>query len=276
LIVIDKEINSMTSFTQIIGRGTRLKPDKDKWHFEILDFRNATVLFKDPEFDGDPEPPESTEPPENHGDGAGGSGGGGGENPPTPPEPGHKKYVINGDDIQIAEESVSYLGKDGKLVRESLISFTRKNIRGKYATLDDFIKNWSEADKKKAIVDELKECDVLIDAVRAQNPALADADIFDIICHVAFDKKPMTRRERADNVKKRDYLSKYEGIARKVLDALLDKYADNGILELETPSILMLSPFTNIGSPSKIMKIFGGKENFNKTIKELEQQLYVA
>lgn len=270
LIVIDKEIGSMTEFKQIIGRGTRLRPDKDKWHFEILDFRNATKLFKDPEFDGEPEPPV-------------GGGNKGGNKKPTqkppiivdPPfEP--KKYYVAGKNIKIETEIVSYLGADGKLCTESLISFTRKNIRGKYATLDDFIKNWSEVDKKKIIVDELKEYDVLIDAIRANNPELAQADIFDIICHVAFDQKPLTRRERANNVKKRNYLAKYEGDARKVLETLLDKYADNGILELEQNEILKLNPLDKIGTPVKIMRLFGGRNGYEKAIKELEQQLYAA
>jgi len=273
LIVIDKEIGSMTEFKQIIGRGTRLRPDKDKWHFEILDFRNATKLFKDPEFDGEPEPPTG---------GGKGTGNGGTTTPPTIPpiivdppfEP--KKYYVAGKDIKIETEIVSYLGADGELCTESLTSFTRKNIRGRYATLDDFIKKWSEVERKKTIVNELKEYDVLIDAIRASNPKLAQADIFDIICHVAFDQKPLTRQERANNVKKRNYLAKYQGDARKVLETLLDKYADNGILELEQNEILKLNPLDKIGTPVKIMKLFGGRDGYEKAIKELEQQLYAA
>ena len=271
LIVIDKEIGSMTEFKQIIGRGTRLKTDKGKWHFEILDFRNATQLFKDPDFDGDPEPAAPSKVVD-------------GYHPKSKPagelhEPGapygHTKYHVNGKDIQIDTEKVSYLGADGHtLVTESLTAFTRKNIRGKYATLNDFINKWSATERKKAIVDELQEYDVLIDAIRESNPELANADIFDIICHVAFDKKPLTRRERANNVKKSDYLSKYEGLARQVLENLLDKYADNGILELERPTILLLQPFTSIGTPVKIMKLFGGKTGYESAIRGLETQLY--
>ena len=274
LIVIDKEIGSMTEFKQIVGRGTRLRTDKGKWHFEILDFRNATQLFKDPEFDGDPEPPQGG------GEGPGGTPGGGGGG--TPPgggggEPRPPKYIVGGHDIQITHEKVSYLGADGHtLVTESLKDFTRKNIRGKYASLDDFIQNWSASERKQAIVDELKEYNVLIDAVREQNPSLAEADIFDIICHVAFDKKPLTRRERANNVKKRNYLAKYEGEARRILEVLLDKYADNGILELENENILELPPFDKIGKPSKICKFFGGPAGFFKALEELENELYKA
>ena len=272
LIVIDKEIGSMTEFKQIVGRGTRLRTDKGKWHFEILDFRNVTQLFKDPEFDGDPElegggskayPPYRPRRTVSH------------DQPPR--EYGRKKYYINGKDIQINTEIVSYLGTDGHtLVTESLTDFTRKNIRGKYATLDEFIKNWTAADKKKVIVDELKEYNVLFDAVREKRPDLLNADIFDIICHVAFDKQPLTRKERANNVKKRDYLSRYEGVAKQVLEALLDKYADKGILEFENEDILDTPPFNTIGKPQKIVKLFGGWEKFEKALKDLENELYVA
>lgn len=272
LIVIDKEIGSMTEFKQIVGRGTRLRTDKGKWHFEILDFRNVTQLFKDPEFDGDPElegggskayPPYRPRRTVSH------------DQPPR--EYGRKKYYINGKDIQINTEIVSYLGADGHtLVTESLTDFTRKNIRGKYATLDEFIKNWTAADKKKVIVDELKEYNVLLDAVREKRPDLLNADIFDIICHVAFDKQPLTRKERANNVKKRDYLSRYEGVAKQVLEALLDKYANKGILEFENEDILDTPPFNTIGKPQKIVKLFGGWEKFEKALKDLENELYVA
>lgn len=272
LIVIDKEIGSMTEFKQIVGRGTRLRTDKGKWHFEILDFRNVTQLFKDPEFDGDPElegggskayPPYRPRRTVSH------------DQPPR--EYGRKKYYINGKDIQINTEIVSYLGTDGHtLVTESLTDFTRKNIRGKYATLDEFIKNWTAADKKKVIVDELKEYNVLFDAVREKRPDLLNADIFDIICHVAFDKQPLTRKERANNVKKRDYLSRYEGVAKQVLEALLDKYANKGILEFENEDILDTPPFNTIGKPQKIVKLFGGWEKFEKALKDLENELYVA
>ena len=268
LIVIDKEIGSMTEFKQIVGRGTRLKTDKGKWHFEILDFRNATKLFKDPEFDGEPELPE--EPPKPRGP----------HEPPSPPynpSVGPKKYYINHVEVKIDAETVSYLGADGKTqVIESFTDFTRKNIRGKYATLDDFIKRWTAEERKAAIVDELKEYDVLIDAIREANPDLAKVDVFDIICHVAFDQKPLTRSERANNVKKRNYLAKYEGKAREVLEALLVKYADDGILQMEQNEVLKLDPFSHIGTVPKIMKLFGGREGYEAAVIDLKKQLYLT
>lgn len=273
LIVIDKEIGSMTEFKQIVGRGTRLRIDKGKWHFEILDFRNATQLFKDPEFDGDPDPKDDEGGKKGGNGGSGGRKGGDGGDGKS--GEGHHKYIVDGHDIRITHEKVSYLGTDGHtLVTESLTDFTRKSIRGKYATLDDFINNWNEVDRKKVIVDELKEYNVLIDAVREANPQLAEADIFDIICHVAFDRKPMTRRERANNVKKRDYLSKYQGMARQVLETLLDKYADNGIIELENENVLELPPFNQIGTPVKIIKFFGGIKGYMNALTELKTELY--
>ena len=265
LIVIDKEIGSMTEFKQIIGRGTRLRTDKGKWHLEILDFRNATAKFKDPKFDGDPEPPQGKS----------------GKPYTMPEEPSsvvsepHVKYLVEGEKIAITTEIVSILGEDGKTMRtESITDFTRKQIRKRYATLNDFVKNWTAAERKKAIVDELKDYSVLVDAVREKNPALANADIFDVICHVAFDQPPVSRRERANNVKKRNYFAKYEGKAREVLEALLDKYADYGILNLEDSDILDTAPFNKIGKPQKIVKLFGGLDKFEQALKELENEIY--
>lgn len=271
LIVIDKEIGSMTEFKQIVGRGTRLRTDKGKWHFEILDFRDATKLFKDPEFDGEPEMPEEPENPSSICDISP-------KNPYDPnPKKGPKKYYVGGVEVKIDVETVSYLGADGKTqVVESFTDFTRKNIRGKFATLNDFLKRWGEAERKAAIVDELKEYDVLIDAIREANPALAKADVFDIICHVAFDQKPLTRSERAKNVQKRNYLAKYEGQAREVLDALLQKYADDGILQMESNDVLKLDPFNHIGTVPKIMKLFGGKQGYEAAILDLKKQLYLT
>lgn len=265
LIVIDKEIGSMTEFKQIIGRGTRLRTDKGKWHLEILDFRNATAKFKDPKFDGDPEPPQGKS----------------GKPYTMPEEPSsvvsepHVKYLVEGEKIAITTEIVSILGEDGKTMRtESITDFTRKQIRKRYATLNDFVKYWTEAERKKAIVDELKDYSVLVDAVREKNPALANADVFDVICHVAFDQPPVSRRERANNVKKRNYFAKYEGKAREVLEALLDKYADYGILNLEDSDILDTAPFNKIGKPQKIVKLFGGLDKFEQALKELENEIY--
>ena len=271
LIVIDKEIGSMTEFKQIIGRGTRLRKDKDKWHLEILDFRNATAKFKDPAFDGDPEPPRKPagktpmkyEIPDDDGSGIVG------EKDP------HEKYIINGQNIHIAHEIVSILGEDGKTMKtESVQTFARNQIRSRFESLDKFVQTWSEAERKQAILDELKEYAILIDAVREKNEALKDADIFDIICHVAFDQPPLTRKERANNVKKRNYFGKYEGKAREVLEALLDKYAENGILDFERANILEIPPFNQIGKPTKIIKLFGGPAGFEQAIKELEEQIY--
>ena len=268
LIVIDKEIGSMTEFKQIIGRGTRLRKDKGKWHLEILDFRNATAKFKDPDFDGDPVPPKGHSgkkyklPEDKQQDKTG-------ERDP------HEKYTIEGTDIRIAHEIVSVLGEDGKTMKtESVQTFARTQIRRHFESLDKFIQTWTEAEHKQAIMDELKEYYILIDAVREANPALEKADIFDIICHVAFDQPPLTRKERANNVKKRNYFGKYKGKAREVLEALLDKYAENGILDFEKANILEIAPFNKIGKPSKIIKLFGGPAGFEMAIKELEEQIY--
>ena len=266
LIVIDKEIGSMTEFKQIIGRGTRLRTDKGKWHLEILDFRNATKKFKDPDFDGEPLPPVKPKkeyPKVDNGDGG-----------DTVHEP-HVKYIVDGKPVSITTEIVSVLGEDGKTMRtESVTSFTKKQILNHYASLDNFINQWTSAEKKAAIVEELKELNVLVDAVRQKNPALAEADIFDIICHVAFDQPALTRRERANNVKKRNYFAKYEGKAREVLEALLEKYAEHGILNFESADILDHAPFNKIGKPQKIIRLFGGYEKFNEAIIELEKQIY--
>lgn len=265
LIVIDKEIGSMTEFKQIIGRGTRLRPDKGKWHLEILDFRNATVKFKDPDFDGLPEPPKPS------------PGGGGGGTGPGPQPPKGPKYIVDGQNVEIQTELVSVLGEDGKTMRtESLTTFTKNQICKHYATLGDFVKKWTETERKKAIVDELKEYSVLIDAVRDQNPSLANADIFDIICHVAYDQPALTRKERAENVRKRNYFAKYEGKAREVLETLLDKYAEHGILNFEDVNILDSAPFDSIGTPPRIIRLFGGPDQFEQAFRELETEIYKA
>lgn len=282
LIVIDKEIESMTNFKQIIGRGTRLFPAKGKFMFDILDFRQATDLFHDPEFDGD-----TLEDPVDGGDDNGDGGNGGNGFPGgiiVDPPPGtgkgkkgpkQKKAVFKGHNIAIVRETVSVIGADGRtLETTNLIDFTRKNIRQQYASLEDFLKRWNKESRKQIIIDELKEYDVLIDAVKEANPTLNDSDVFDIICHVAYGQKPLTRKERAENVKKRNYFAKYEGKAREVLEALLEKYADQGILNMENLDTLKLNPFTQIGSPVKIVKLFGGKEQYFAAISELEKQLY--
>lgn len=269
LIVIDKEIGSMTEFKQIIGRGTRLRTDKGKFHLEILDFRNATAKFKDPAFDGDPEPPVKREKKYKQTDS---------ELSvvhDSPLDYKHKKYLVDGKEINISTEIVSFLGEDGKTMRtESITNFTKKQIRKRYATLQDFTRNWFEAERKKSVVDELQDSHVLVNAVKKQNPALANADIFDIICHVAYDQPPLTRKERANNVKKRNYFAKYEDKARQILEALLEKYTENGILDIEDKDILENAPFNKIGTPSKITKLFGGPACFEKALKDLESAIY--
>lgn len=273
LIVIDKEIGSMTEFKQIVGRGTRLLKDHGKWHFEILDFRNATDLFRDPAFDGDPLPSSSED-----------SQGNSPQKPKVPddvilvdedPKPKKKKLVVNGQEIRIQTEIVSVLGVDGRTLETTNITdFTRRTIRNRYATLDIFLHHWTEIERKQAILDELADENVLIEAVKQANPTLEESDVFDVICYVAYGQKPLTRKERANNVRKRNIFAKYSAECQKVLEALLDKYADQGILNMEAFSTLSLAPFTQIGTPVKIMKLFGGKDKFYNAIRDLENELY--
>ena len=273
LIVIDKEIGSMTEFKQIVGRGTRLLKDHGKWHFEILDFRNATDLFRDPAFDGDPLPSSGDDPYRDPK-----------RKPEVPddvviidddPKPKKKKLVVNGQEIRIQTEIVSVLGADGRTLETTNITdFTRRSIRNRYATLDGFLHRWTETERKQAILDELADENVLIDAVRQANPTLEESDIFDVICHVAYGQKPLTRRERVNNVRKRNIFAKYGPECRAVLEALLDKYADQGILNMENPATLQLAPFSQIGTPVKIAKLFGGKAQFLQAVRELELELY--
>lgn len=265
LIVIDKEIGSMTEFKQIIGRGTRLKEDYGKFHFEILDFRNATTKFLDPEFDGDEIPHEDKRAYKKPSH----SGGGDGVHE-------HETYTIEGKDIRVVNEMVSYTGADGRPVKENYIDYTKRSIRGKYATLNDFIERWSEADRKEAIVNELKDYNFLIDHVRETHPELAKADIFDIVCYLAYDCKPKMRSERARKVIDSGYLSQFSNVAREVLEKLLQKYADDGILELEDKRVLMTPPFQKIGMPPKIIRAFGGKEKYEEALRGLEEELYKA
>lgn len=278
LIVIDKEIESMTNFKQIIGRGTRLYPPKGKFMFDILDFRQVTDLFHDPEFDGETLVSDDeviAVPPTDGTNGGGGDTTSGGEKKPKNPK--QKKAVFKGHNISITHETVSVIGADGKTIETTnLIDFTRKNIRQQFASLEDFLRRWNKEQRKQIIIDELKEYDVLIEAVREANPALNDSDVFDIICHVAYGQKPLTRKERAEKVKKRNYFAKYGDQARQVLEALLEKYSEQGVLNMENLDILKNDPFKGIGTPVKIVnKIFGGKEKYLEAIAELEKQLYL-
>lgn len=284
LVVLDRSIKSMTEFKQIIGRGTRIDEEYDKLWFTILDFKKATELFADPAFDGDPvvvfepEPDEPVLPPEEEGDlsgdpagGADGEAGGivGG---PDEPGTGRTKYVIDGVPVSVVNERVQYLGPDGKLITESLRDFTRIQIGKRFVSLDAFLQAWNDADKKHAIVAELEEQGVLFDELAKE--AGKDLDPFDLVCHIAFGQKPLTRRERAENVRKRDYFAKYGGTARHVLQALLEKYADEGIENIERPEVLRLAPLDQLGSPVELVQAFGGRSQYQAAIRELERSLY--
>lgn len=279
LIVLDNNINSMTEFKQIIGRGTRLKPDYGKEYFTIMDFRNACRLFADPEFDGDPivviddggDNPEAPNdnPPVTDDSPYGGNGGG-----DEPSEP-HHKFRVRGVEVTILNERVQYYDKDGKLITESVTDYSKKNILGEYATLDSFLRAWNSEEKKQAIIDELQERGVLLEALREAS-GNKDIDDFDLICHIAYDKAPLTKAERANNVRKRGYLYKYSGLAQEVLSALLDKYMNEGIQDIENIEILSNDPFRQFGTPMKIAKLFGGKAGYKKAVKELQDEIYVA
>nr|WP_233189452.1 DEAD/DEAH box helicase family protein [Geothermobacter hydrogeniphilus] len=282
LIVLDQTINSMTTFKQVIGRGTRINEDYDKYYFTIIDFKKATELFADPDFDGDPvmiyepgpedsplppdapetlddEPPEQTElplPP-------------GGEDDPEP----RVKYVVDDVPFFVVAERVQYYGPDGKLITESLKDYTKKTVRKEFANLNDFLRRWTAADKKQAVIDELADQGVLWEAL--SDDVGKDFGPFDLICHVAFDQPPLTRRERAENVRKRNYFTKYGEQARAVLEALLDKYADEGVQSVEDLKVLRINPFDQIGTPTEIVNtFFGGKQNYERALRELEELLY--
>lgn len=272
LIVLDEMISSMTEFKQIIGRGTRLREKEGKNHFVVMDFRNVTRLFSDPEWDGpieivdgyDPQHKPAAMPPKQ----------GNGDN--TDPPPTVDKYVVdqNGCDVHIIGKRVEVYDTDGKLLRqESIVDYTKSNILGKYASLDNFIHQWTVQEKKHAIRELLEQQGIDLEQMKVEQN-MTDVDDFDFICHVAFDQKPLTRRERAHNVKKRDFLSKYSGVAREVLEALLDKYMNSGVYEIEKTEILQLDPFKKYGKPSKIATYFGGKTGYLNAVKELEEELY--
>jgi type I restriction enzyme, R subunit len=286
LIVLDRGVGSMTEFKQIIGRGTRIYEDKKKYYFTIMDFRGATNLFAEPEFDGDPvqvyEPDEDdpiTPPdkPDESGD-------------DLPPEPGadetviddgiddpgdhgpQKKVYVDGVHARIIAERVEFLDADGKLVTESLKDFTKKALRKRFASLDEFLQKWNHAERKQAVIDELEEEGLPLESLAEE--VGKELDAFDLICHVAFDRPPLTRKERAENVRKRDVFTKYGPQARKVLEALLLKYQDQGILNLDDPRILQISPFDAMGTPLQLIREFGSREAFEKAVHELQEALY--
>ena len=269
LIVLDQNINSMTEFKQIVGRGTRIREKEGKTHFHIMDFRNVTRLFADPGWDG------SIEVDENYG-----------KIPLTPPDPGHKptpypidppdKPIVdrNGCEVRIIEKVVSVYDTDGKLLRtESITDYTRQTINGTYANLHDFIHHWNAAERKAEIAELMHESGIDLQALK-EDQDMADVDDFDFICHIAYDRKPLTRRERAENVRKRDIFNKYGPEARRVLEALLDKYATEGISQLENRRVLSLDPFRQMGSPANIARLFGGNQQYFDAVKELENELY--
>ena len=273
LIVLDQNINSMTEFKQIVGRGTRLREKEGKKYFVIMDMRNVTRLFADPAWDGPIEVDEGYTPS------------------PTPSgyvitddsedggnvvEEELKKPIVNknGCRVEIISKVVSVYDVDGKLLRtESITDYTRKNINDTYATLSDFILHWNAAERKAEITDLLRENGIDLQALK-EDQGMADVDDFDFICHIAYDQKPLTRKERADNVRKRNVFGKYGDQARKVLDALLDKYANEGISQLENRKVLSLDPFRQMGSPASIAKLFGGNKRYLEAVKELEQMIY--
>lgn len=266
LIVLDEWINSMIEFKQIVGRGTRVREKQGKMSFVIMDFRDITRLFADPDWDG----PIQIDP---------GFAPGGEVKPPVSPKPpGPVKLLpivdAEGCTVKIVNRVVSVYDADGKLLRqESITDYTRSNILGKYATLDNFINKWDSEDRKEAISEELLARGIDLQQMK-KDEHMEDVDDFDYICHVAYDARPLTRAERAKNVQKKDFLHKWQGEARDVLDALLQKYMDNGIYDLEKMSILKLKPFDRIGNPAKIVKLFGGKEQYQNAVKQLEKEIY--
>ena len=272
LIVLDKTITSMTVFKQIIGRGTRIDEENNKWFFTIMDFKKATELFSDPDFDG--EPVVIYEP--------------GNDDDPVPPDPRPAdeevlnggsdfseqfKYRVGGVPAKIISERIQFIGPDGSLITESYRDFTRKQIRSEFASLDEFLASWNSAKRKQAIIEALEEHGIVLDNLAAE--VGKDYGDFDLICHIAWDRPPLTRKERVDKVKKRNYFAKYGAQARAVLTALLDKYADEGIGSLEDARVLRLDPFRSIGTPVEIINnVFGGKDKFEAVIQDLEQELY--
>ena len=288
LIVLDSNINSMTEFKQIIGRGTRIREDYNKTYFTIMDFRNASRLFSDPDFDGEPVSIKNINP----GDDTPGDSDENAEinkveetnerytyETPTlkPIETGERKEKlhVNGVEVNIYNEIVSYYDKDGKLVTESLKDFSKKSILNEYASLDDFLNKWNSTDRKQAILNELEQQGVLIDELR-KDIGIDDIGDFDLILHIAYDKKPLTRYERVNNVIKKGYLYKYSEMAQNILKDLLEKYSDNNELELTDTKILELKPFNEYGSPMDIVDVFGGKDKYISVVEELENELYAS
>lgn len=271
LIVLDEMIGSMTEFKQIIGRGTRLRESEGKTHFMIMDFRSVTSLFADPDWDG---PVEQDDDFPNRKP----KGGGDPKDPPIDPPPQKVKPIVdkNGCDVVILQKIVSVYDANGKLLRqENIIDYTRVNIHGEFSSLEDFINTWTTEEKKEKIQELLLERGIDLEKIKAEE-GMSEVDDFDFICHIAYNQKPLTRKERAENVKKRNVFGKYGDAARAVLEALLDKYADSGIYEIEDIDILRLDPFVKFGKPSRIASLFGGKEGYLQAVRELEREIYRA
>nr|CAA6829677.1 MAG: Type I restriction-modification system, restriction subunit R (EC [uncultured Thiotrichaceae bacterium] len=273
VIVLDKTISSMTTFKQIVGRGTRIEESQNKYFFTIMDFKKATQLFRDDDFDGppvviyepgaydDPVPPDPEPGEGEQGDGE------------VEDAEGRYKVRVSGVDVSILSEHVEFLGEDGQMVTESYRAYSRKNIRKEYASLDDFLQKWADAKKKAAIIEALAEYG--IELPKLAQEVGKDYGDFDLICHIAFDQPPLTRKERADQVKKRDYFTQYGEQARAVLEALLEKYADEGITSIENNNVLKLDPFSEIGTPVEIIRdVFGGKANYEQAVQSLEEALF--
>ena len=286
-IVLESNIQSVTEFKQIIGRGTRIREAEGKVYFTIMDFRKATNNFARPDFDGDPvqvyepEPDAPVVPPEVDDSTQPDYG----EPIPTedfkPTKPNIdiedtssqvKKYYVNQIEVSVVNERVQYYGKDGKLITESLKDYSKKNIKEEFSSLDDFIQKWNTTEKKEELIQELVEHGILLEALREE--VSKDMDAFDLICHVAFDQPPLTRKERANNVRKRNYFGKYSETAQKVLNSLLDKYEQEGIISIEQGSILRIQPLNEMGSPVELVRAFGKKQDFEKALKELENNIY--
>ena len=278
LIVLDRIVGSMTEFKQIVGRGTRVHEGTGKLYFTLMDFRGATAHFADPDFDGEPveiyepgdgdsiTPPDDTLPPDNDDDSI----------LPDPPQPPHfdgaQKVYVDGVGVAIIAERVEYVDEKGNLITESLRDFTKRALRKRFASFDDFLKQWNAAERKQAIVEELGAEGLDLEIIGKELGK--DLDPFDLICHIAFDARPLTRRERAENVRKQDVFAKYGDQARAVLDALLTKYADDGVLNLDDTNVLYIPPFTELGTPVQLINTFGGTDEFVEAVHDLQAALY--
>lgn len=286
LVVLDQHIKSMTEFKQIIGRGTRINEEFGKTWFTIMDFKKATELFSDPAFDGEPVvifepkgdesviPPDEEQPLDNEELPKQGSthSGSGTDTDDTQDDQPPKKYVVDGVAVNVIGERVQFYDNYGKLVTESLKDYTRQHILKDYQSLDTFLRKWKGAEKKSLIIDEFKKQGIIFEAL--EDEVGKDFDAFDLICHIAYDQPALTKKERANNVRKRNYFTKYNEQARQVLDALLDKYADQGIEPIEDVKILQVAPFSQMGSIVEIIQAFGSPQDYTDALKELENQLY--